>query len=95
MRTYVKKTTNKMKILKIEGAMKIMIDGQMVEQVKKFKCLGAWITDDGRCDAEIRSRIAMAKDAFIKRKQEKGVTNTVHKYISKEEKELSSPWFGL
>jgi len=45
-----------MKILKIEGAMKIMIVGQMVEQVKKFKYLRAWITDDGRCDAEIRSR---------------------------------------
>ncbi len=65
--------------------MKIMIVGQMVEQVKKFKYLGAWITDDGGCDVEIRSRIAMAKDAFIKRKQEKGVTNTVHEYISKEE----------
>src|SRR6266568_2354808 len=84
MRINVRKTKI-MKILKIEEAMKIMIDGQMVEQVKKFKYLGAWITDDGRCDAEIRSRIAMVKDAFIKRKQEKGVTNTVHKYISKEE----------
>jgi len=50
------KKTKKMKILKIEMKMKIMIVVQMVEQVKKFKYLGAWITDDGRCDAEIRSR---------------------------------------
>ena len=29
--------------------------------------MGAWITEDGRCDTEIRSRIALAKAAFNRR----------------------------
>ncbi len=47
----------------------IDIDGQKIEQVSKFKYLGAWITEDGRCKTEIRTRIGMAKDAFSKRKE--------------------------
>ena len=30
------------------------INGQVLEQVKKFKYLGQWITDDGRCVCEIK-----------------------------------------
>ena len=37
--------------------------------MKKFKYLGAWITEDGRCEVDIRTRIAIAKDAFTKRKE--------------------------
>ena len=48
--------------------MNIMIDGQKVEQINKFKYLGAWIAENGRCETEIRTRIGMAKDAFSKRK---------------------------
>ena len=39
----------------------IHVDGQKLDQVDKFKYLGSWITDDGRCEIEIKSRIAMAK----------------------------------
>ena len=28
--------------------------------------LGTWITNDGKCDKEIKARIAMAKDTFYK-----------------------------
>jgi hypothetical protein len=59
---------NKTKVMRIskkgEGIVNIMLDGQKIEQVKKFKYLGTWITEDGRCDLEIKSRIAMAKEAF-------------------------------
>ena len=65
MKINVKKT-KVMKISRNGGTMNIMIDGQKVEQVNKFKYLGAWITEDGRCETEIRTRIGMAKDAFSK-----------------------------
>ena len=67
MKINVKKT-KVMKISKNGGTMNIMIDDQNVEQVNKFKYLGAWITEDGRCETEIRTRIGMAKDTFSKRK---------------------------
>lgn len=51
------------------GEVKIFIEGQKVEQVKRFKYLGSIISDDGRCDAEIKARIGIAKDVFSKRKE--------------------------
>jgi hypothetical protein len=36
--------------------------------VKCFKYLGSILTEDGRCTCEIKSRIAMAKAAFNKKK---------------------------
>ena len=64
MRINVKKT--RVMRIKKEGSGKIdiVLDGQRVEQVTKFKYLGTWVTDDGRCDLEIRSRIGMAKEKF-------------------------------
>src|SRR5579872_2257256 len=44
----------------------ILIEGQKIEQVKKFKYLGAWITEDGRCEVDITTKIAISKDAFLK-----------------------------
>jgi len=51
------------------NAINITIDGQAVEQVHQFRYLGSIISDDGTCEAEIRSRIAMAKQAFNKRRE--------------------------
>ena len=69
MKINVKKT----KVMKIsrkgDGVINIFVDGQKVEQVMKFKYLGSWITADGRCEVEVKTRISMAKDAFCKRKQ--------------------------
>ena len=71
MKINVKKT----KVMKVSrnggGEVNIYIDGQRVEQTDTFKYLGSWLTDDGRCELEVkcRSRIAMAKVAFGKRKE--------------------------
>jgi len=45
-----------------------MIDQKQLENVECFKYLGSMLTSDGRCTCEIKSRIAMAKAAFNKKK---------------------------
>src|SRR5688572_1678791 len=51
------------------GVVNITIDGQRVERVESFKYLGAIISEDGRSLNDIRTRIALAKNAFKKRKE--------------------------
>ena len=51
------------------NSINIMIEGQWVEQVNQFRYLGSLISDDGTCTAELKSRIAMAKNAFNKRRE--------------------------
>ena len=46
-----------------------MIDQKQLENVECFKHLGSMFTNDGRCTCEIKSRIAMAKAAFNKKKK--------------------------
>jgi hypothetical protein len=69
----MKINAKKTKVMKVSrkggGTVIINLEGQKIEQVNKFKYLGSWITDDGRCEVEIRSRIGMAKTAFNKRKE--------------------------
>jgi len=43
-------------------------DQKQLENVECFKYLGSLLTNDGRCTREIKSRIAMAKAAFSKKK---------------------------
>ena len=65
------KKTKTMRMSKRDGSVvNIVIEGRNVEQVKKFRYLGAMITEDGRCDVEIKTRIGMAKDAFNKRREQ-------------------------
>jgi len=45
-----------------------MVDQKQLENVESFKYLGSVLTDDGRCTCEIKSRIAIAKGAFKKKK---------------------------
>ena len=52
-----------------EGTVSIIVEGQRVEQVERFKYLGSVITEDGRCIEDVKQRIGMAKDAFNKRKE--------------------------
>ena len=61
MKINVKKTKT-MRISR-RGGVKLHIEmyGNTVEQVKKFRYLGALVTEDGRCEAEIKARVAMAK----------------------------------
>jgi hypothetical protein len=69
MKINVKKT----KVMKVSrkggGKVELIVEGQKVEQVTKFKYLGSYISEDGRCEEEIKVRIAMAKAAFSKRKE--------------------------
>ena len=46
----------------------IDVDGQELEQVRDFRYLGQIITDDGRCDKEVKRRIAIARSNFINMK---------------------------
>jgi len=52
-----------------ESAMKIVVAGEIIEQVREFCCLGSMISDDARCHREIKRRIAMGKEAFSRRKE--------------------------
>ena len=47
----------------------ISINGSVLEQVLQYKYLGSWITEDGRCELDIKSRIGMAKDTFWRHKE--------------------------
>ena len=68
MKVNVKKTKT-MVISKTEHkTVDITVGQHKVEQVKQFKYLGATITDDGRCENEIKCRIAMAKQSYTKNK---------------------------
>ena len=69
MKIIVKKTKVMVISRKGGGVVKITLNGERIEQVAKFCYLGAWITEDGRCDTEIRSRIALAKAAFNRRNE--------------------------
>jgi len=40
--------------------------GGIVEQVKRFMYLGVWITENVRCEMEVKARILMAKDAYCR-----------------------------
>ena len=50
-----------------EKKVSIHIDHNEVEQVQSFTYLGQLITDDGKSEGEIRSRIGLAKNTFSKR----------------------------
>jgi hypothetical protein len=60
--------TKVMRISKQPSPVTIMIDQKQLENVERFKYLGSMLTNDGRCTCEIKSRIAMAKAAFNKKK---------------------------
>ena len=44
----------------------IKIDNGKIGEISEFCCLGGKITRDGRCNANIRSKIGQAKKAFPK-----------------------------
>ena len=52
-----------------------------IEQVRNSKCLGAMISEDGRCIDDVKGRIGMAKEAFNKRKEL--LTKSMNKDIKK------------
>src|SRR5688572_16921387 len=42
----------------------LTLDGVPLEQVTRFKYLGSWISEDARCEEDIRTRVGMARAAF-------------------------------
>ena len=56
-----------------------------LEQVDRFRYLGALITSDGRCETEIKTRIGIAKNAFNQRKEllSKSLNKNIKKRIIK------------
>jgi hypothetical protein len=57
-----------MRISRQPFPVEIMIDQKQLENVESFKYLGRRLTNGGRCTCEIKSRIAMAKAAFNKKR---------------------------
>ena len=62
------KKTKVMRISRQPFQVTIMIDQKQLENVESFKYLGSMLTNYGRCTCEIKSRIAMAKAAFNKKR---------------------------
>ena len=65
----MKINTGKTKVMQIgrtEGSrpLRIEVDGMPLEQVTKYKYLGVIITEDGRDDEEIKTRLGIARTAF-------------------------------
>ena len=46
--------------------MRIVVNWKVLQQVNKFKYLGQWTTDDGRCQCQIKNRIEFGNSTFIK-----------------------------
>jgi hypothetical protein len=60
--------TKVMRISRQSFPVKLMIDQKQLVNVEFFKYLGSMLTNDGRCPCEIKSRIAVAKAAFNKKR---------------------------
>src|SRR5688572_32510824 len=69
MKINVQKTKTMVMCKNGGGVVSITIDGQRVEQVESFKYLGAIISEHGRSLNDVKTRIALAKDAFNKRNE--------------------------
>ena len=68
LRMNVKKTKT-MAISRMDTpTVKITVNGETLEQVYKFKYLGQIITDDGRCDSEVKVRTEAARSRFVSMK---------------------------
>ena len=63
------KKTKVMKVSRVKGEVNITINGIKIEQVESFRYLGHTMTEDGRCEKEINSRIGHSKEAFGDRKE--------------------------
>ena len=63
----IKKTKTMIVRKNIKDGSKIIIkvDGQNLEQVDKYVYLGVLITEDGRCEKEIKRRIEIARNNFM------------------------------
>ena len=68
MKINVKKTKTMVVSRHSEMKVNISIDGQRLEQVNSFRCIGALISEDGRFIQDVKGRIGMGKEAFNRRR---------------------------
>jgi hypothetical protein len=61
--------TKVMRIPRQPSPVQVRIDQKQLENVEYFNYLGSMITNDARCACGIKSRIAMTKSAFKKKKK--------------------------
>jgi hypothetical protein len=54
---------------KDEETCNIVVNGTTLKQVSKYNYLGSVITDSGGCEEDVKTRIAMAEEAFWQHKQ--------------------------
>ena len=52
----------------LRRSVNILVNGETLEQVDKFRYLGQRTTEDGRSDTEVKCRIEIARAAFVKMK---------------------------
>jgi hypothetical protein len=64
----VEKKTKVMRMSRQPSPIKITVDQTRLENVEYFNYMGSMITNDASCTCEIKSRIAMGKAAFNKKK---------------------------
>ena len=64
MKINIKKTKVMVVTKKGHRKAKIEIAGQELEQVSHYKYLGSILTEDGRCEKDMKTRLAMAKGTF-------------------------------
>ena len=69
MKINVKKTKTMVVSKKGGASVNILIDGERVEQVQKFKYLGAMMSEDGRSAGDVKARIGMAKTVFREKRE--------------------------
>ena len=69
MRINEKKT----KVMKMSRSNKeeiiILIKGKQLEEVKQYKYLGSILDNEGRSAKDVRARIGMGKQAFLRRRE--------------------------
>ena len=52
-----------------EPDVRIVVNGQVIKEIKKLKYLCQRITDHGRCECEIKNQIEIARSTFIKMRE--------------------------
>ena len=62
----VKKTKTMVVYHRETPDVRIVVNGQVLEQVTTFKYLSQGITEDGRCKCEIKNQIEITRSTFIK-----------------------------
>ena len=80
MKMNIKKTKIMLVSKNMDGNLSILVNGQEIERVRRFKYLGSVVSEDGRSLAAVKERIVLAKDAFGKRRE------LLTKHISRKSK---------